>query len=366
MFIFIKVKFTCNSLIIGFYTTFYLFNNIQLLLLFLYTISYLQLSKKTRDISLIINYSVFAFYIILDIVNIFTHTFFGAEDGQYVRTKLMIISQGYQFVAFAMVFILAMTNKKLGKEEKIAFSVYCILPFIAIVIQNFFPGYAIAYLSIIISIEILFLFINVRKNIVLADIAKRNKDAEVKIMMSQIQPHFIYNTLASISTLIEIDPKKAEKALDDFTNYLRANLSSLTETHLISFGDELRHIETYLSLEKMRFEERLNIVYDIKTKNFMVPPLSIQPIVENAVKHGILKKVEGGTIVIKTCETPTSYIVEVDDDGVGFVVSEHKKDDNQHVGLTNVESRLSSMCHGSMKIESEPNKGTKVQVTLLK
>ena len=218
-FSFIKVYHPSNTLIITFYSLFFTFNNAQLLLFFLYAKSYMSLSKKTKEITTIINVVVFGIFIVLDIINIFTHIFFYAQDGVYVRAKTMFIAQGYQLVAFVIIFFLAVFNKKLNKMEKISFATYCLIPLVAIIIQNLMPGYAIAYLALVIAVEIVFLFVNVRKNILLAEEAKRTKDAEVKLMVSQIQPHFIYNTLSSISTLIKIDPDKAQKGLDDFTEY---------------------------------------------------------------------------------------------------------------------------------------------------
>ena len=362
----IKVNYTSDNFIKAFYTVFYIFNNIEAALLFVYTVSYISLKKKTRNILLIVNTAFFLTFVILDIINLFYPMFFKAEGGAYIRTNTMIFCQGYQFIAFAMVFVLTVFNKKTIMNEKIAFSIYCLLPVVAIILQNVFAGYAIAYLSIIIAIEILFLFVNVKKNSLLLEEAKRTKEAEIKIMMSQIQPHFIYNTLASISTLIKLDPDKAQTALDDFTEYLRLNLSTLTDTGLIFFSDELKHIETYISLEKMRFNERLNVVYDIQVRDFLVPPLSIQPIVENAVKHGILQKVEGGTITLRTYEHNNSYIIEVSDDGVGFDPAGLKRGDSKHIGLNNVKYRISTMSHGEMKIKSALNKGTKITVILYK
>ena len=365
-FTFVKVNYSSDPLIMGFYTTFYIFNNVESLLLFAYALAYIASSKKIVKISTIINLSIFGVFFILDITNIFTHFFFYSDGGVYTRTRIMIISQGYQFISLVMVFIFTVFNKKVATTEKIAFSLYCTLPFVAIILQNAFPGYALAYISIIVSIEILFLFVNVKKNITLAQEAKRTKEVEVKMMMSQIQPHFIYNTLASISTLIKIDPDKAQEGLDAFTEYLRANLSSLTDTGLISFSNELKHIETYLSLEKMRFDDRLSVKYDINTSNFLVPPLSIQPIVENAVKHGILKKIEGGEISIKTTEDNNAYIVEISDNGVGFDINSLNKDDNNHIGLNNVKYRVQSMCRGDVVVKSEINKGTVVTVLFYK
>ena len=362
----LKIDYTSNTFIIAFYTTFYIFNNIEVVLLFLYMLSYVELQDKTRKILSIINLVLFGAFIALDIVNIFTGVLFTAVDGEYVRSKLMIISQGYQFVMFAIVLFVTLFNKKLVVREKVAFAIYCLLPLAAILFQNFYKGYAIAYLSIIIAIEILFFFVNVSKNIQIAEEQRKSKDAQIKVMMSQIQPHFIYNSLSSISTLIDIDPNKAQKALDEFTEYLRHNLSSLTETNLIRFEEELRHIEAYVNLEKVRFGDRLIVIYDIGTTEFNVPPLSIQPIVENAIKHGILKRVEGGRLVFKTYETDDAYIVEVTDNGVGFVVSEVNFDENKHVGLKNIEYRLKSMCNADIKIDSELKKGTRVVVTFYK
>ena len=362
----LKMNYTSDNFIIGFYTTFYIFNNIEVLLLFLYTISYVELTNKNKKILSIINFSLFGAFVILDIVNIFTGILFSSNNGEYTRSKLMIISQGYQFILFLIIFFVTLFNKRLVLREKIAFALYCILPLVAIILQNSFKGYAIAYLSIIISIEILFFFLNVQKNIQLSIEQEKSKEAQIKVMMSQIQPHFIYNSLSSISTLIPIDPEKAQQGLDAFTEYLRHNISSLTESRLIPFEDELKHIKTYISLEKIRFNDRIKVIYDIKVHDFYVPPLSVQPIVENAIKHGILKKIEGGTLTIKTYENSEAYIVEIKDDGVGFDISAINFDENKHFGLNNIRHRIKNMCHGEVTIKSALDKGTKVVIKFYK
>lgn len=362
----IKTKYTSDAYVITFYTVFYVMNNIEVLLLFRYMLSYVDLETKTINALTTVNISLFVIFLILDIVNIFTGIFFGASGGEYQRSKTMIISQGYQLVIFATVFIVTSFNKKLVIREKIAFALYCLLPFAAIILQNVFKGYAIAYTSIIFAVEILFLFLNVQKNIALSKEEEKNKEAQIKLMLSQIQPHFIYNSLSAISTLITIDADKAQTALDDFTEYLRHNLSSLTETRLIHFKDEMKHIKTYISLEKLRFNDRINVIYDIRADDFSVPPLCIQPIVENAIKHGILKKIEGGTLAIRTYEAGGENVVEITDDGVGFKMEDVNFAENKHIGLNNIRYRIATMCHGSITIDSVPNKGTKVVVTFAK
>lgn len=369
-FIFVMLKASqqtvSDNFIISFYTVFYIMNNAEALLFYIYVIQYIDFPDKPKRIISIICFALFALFVASDIVNIFARFYFTSVDGVYTRSQLMILSQGYQFIILLTVFILALVNKKLSIHEKIAFMAYCIIPLIAVILQNRFAGYAIAYLALLFAIEILFLFLNVERNIKLREEERKLKDAEIKIMMSQIQPHFIYNTLSSISTLIQINPDEAQKALDDFTDYLRINFSALTEIKLISFEDELRHIQTYVDLEKVRFRERLKVIYDIKVTKFSVPPLSIQPLVENAIKHGILKKSEGGTIVLKTWEDDRAYYVEIDDDGVGFDINDVNFKSNKHIGLNNVRHRISSMSHGELEIESKVNKGTKVVVKFYK
>ena len=362
----VKNYYTSDTYVITFYTIFYIMNNIEVLLLLKYMLSYVDLETKTINVIAAVNISLFVIFLVLDIVNSFTGIFFSAENGEYHRSKYMIISQGYQIVIFATVFFVTAFNKKLVVREKIAFAIYCLIPAVAIVLQNTFRGYAIAYASIIFAVEILFLFLNLQKTIALSKEEKKNKEAQIKIMLSQIQPHFIYNALSSISTLITIDPDKAQEALDEFTEYLRHNLSSLTETRLINFKDEMKHIRTYVSLEKLRFNDRINVVYDIQAEDFPVPPLCIQPIVENAIKHGILKKLEGGTLSIKTYETDSDYVVEIVDNGVGFNIDDVNFEENKHIGLNNIKYRIDTMCHGKISIDSNEGEGTKVVVTFAK
>lgn len=187
-------------------------------------------------------------------------------------------------------------------------------------------------------------------------------DGRIRIMLSQIQPHFLYNSLNSIYHLCAVDPQRAQQAISDFSDYLRGNLNSLTRTSLIGFEQELEHIRLYLSLEKMRFEDRLKIEYDIQTTDFRIPALTIQPLVENAIKHGISKKEEGGIVKITARKREDGYEVIVSDNGNGYDESVINKDGRIHVGIMNVRSRLEQMCQGKLLVESEPGKGTRACV----
>lgn len=192
------------------------------------------------------------------------------------------------------------------------------------------------------------------------------QESQISIMLSQIQPHFLYNTLNSIYQLCETNPMRARSMVNFFAEYLRNNLSSLEEPGLISFKTELEHINTYLEIEKIRFEDTLEIEYDIKCEDFSLPVLTVQPIVENAVKHGTSKKRGGGKVVISTEEEAEYYIVKVSDTGVGFDPTIHKDDGKRHVGIENVRQRLSNMCKGTLTVESEIGSGTVATIRIPK
>lgn len=184
------------------------------------------------------------------------------------------------------------------------------------------------------------------------------QESQISIMLSQIQPHFLYNTLNSIYQLCETNPMRARYMVNSFSEYLRNNLSSLEESGLISFETELSHVNTYLDIERVRFEDTLEIEYDIKCVDFFLPVLTVQPIVENAVKHGTSKKRGGGTVKISTEEDKDFYVIKVSDTGCGFDTSKPKDDGKRHVGIENVRRRLSNMCRGTLTIESTVGEGT--------
>ena len=192
------------------------------------------------------------------------------------------------------------------------------------------------------------------------------EQSRIAVMLSQIQPHFLYNSLTSVMDLCDRDPKQAKAAIADFADYLRGNLSSLKTENLISFRTELEHIEKYLRLEKLRFQDELQIVYDIQSTDFMLPSLSVQPLVENAVKHGVGQKIGGGTVNICTYETEDEYVIRVIDDGVGFEVGEYADDGSTHIGIENIRKRLDMMMNARLEIESKKGEGTTAYILIPK
>ena len=189
-------------------------------------------------------------------------------------------------------------------------------------------------------------------------------ESRISTMMSQIRPHFIYNTLGSIEQLCDIDPKKAGELVHDFAKYLRGNFGELDNPKPILMSQEMEHVHHYLSIENVRFPD-MTFAFEMNSTDFRIPALTIQPIVENAIKHGLMKLQKGGTIRVVSYETETDYCVSVVDDGVGFDTA-LLIDERKHVGLRNIRERLKAIVNGTIDIESTIGVGTKVVVKIPK
>ena len=189
-------------------------------------------------------------------------------------------------------------------------------------------------------------------------------ESRISTMMSQIRPHFIYNTLGSIEQLCELDPPKAGELVHNFAKYLRGNFGELDNPKPILMSQEMAHVHHYVSIENVRFPD-MTFSFEMNSDDFHIPALTIQPIVENAIKHGLMQLHQGGSIRVVSYETEMHYCVSVEDDGGGFDTS-LLIDERKHVGLRNIRERLKAMVNGSLEIESEIGVGTKVLIKIPK
>ena len=189
-------------------------------------------------------------------------------------------------------------------------------------------------------------------------------ESRVSTMMSQIRPHFIYNTLGSIEQLCELDPPKAGELVHNFAKYLRGNFGELDNPRPILVSQEMEHVHHYISIENVRFPD-MTFSFEMNSTDFHIPALTIQPIVENAIKHGLMKLQKGGTIKVVSYETDQNYCITVEDDGAGFDTSV-LLDERKHVGIRNIRGRLKAMVNGTLHIESTIGVGTKVLITIPK
>lgn len=192
------------------------------------------------------------------------------------------------------------------------------------------------------------------------------QESRISIMLSQMQPHFIFNTLNTIYHLCEINPSVARSTISSFSEYLRNNIDTLGQSEMISFEKELSFVKTYLEIEKVRFDDELEIILDIQTMDFKLPVLTVQPIVENAVKHGTSKKEGVAQLYISTRENDDCYEIVIRDTGVGFDTGAYRNDGHKHVGISSVKQRLDNLCGGTLNIESKVGVGTTATVKIPK
>jgi Putative regulator of cell autolysis len=290
------------------------------------------------------------------------------EHNRYVRGEWFLMSQLIPLVIYLIMCILIVAFRKYIRRKVLICAIaYMILPAIAEIVQAMYYGIALIGSAITLNLLLIFIYVQSERELLTQKREKELAESRIDIMLSQINPHFLYNSLTSIRQLCDLDPKAAKESIRDFAYFLRSNMDSLTNKAPIPFTQELEHVKHYLNLEKQRFRERLEVVYDIQAEDFSVPPLSIQPIAENAAGHGIFKKIEGGVVTIKSEETKSAYVVTITDTGIGFDENAPILPDMEtHIGIANVRSRLHLMSNGMLEIESEIGKGTVATITIPK
>ena len=334
--------------------------------MFVETIGRGKISKITYG------YMIFCIFIIIT-QNIFMNQY--TEDSAFLWNIVTLIYYCYTFAYNIIYFYFR--NQYMRKKQRIAQESYIGNVLIGLVLM-FVCGILdlIDMLTIVTGIHLFQYSIfaaHLGMTITLVDrytVMYKRLETQIEVLLAQIKPHFLYNTMAVIKSLCETDPQAAKETIIELTDYLRSNLDSLSEKRLIPFEKELRHTEAYLKIEKKRFDDMLNIVYDIQIKNFFLPALTLQPLVENAVKHGILAKEDGGTVTIRTEEKDNEYIISVIDDGAGFSNDSGELEENiirrSHVGIENVKKRLFTMCKGKLQIINTSDFGTTVIISIQK
>lgn len=190
---------------------------------------------------------------------------------------------------------------------------------------------------------------------------------EAAWLQAQIQPHFLFNTLNSIGALSEIDINRMRALLDVFGDYLRASFDSRNLERFVPLEHELELVRSYLYIEKERFEDRVRVFWEVDDNiELELPPLTIQPLVENAIKHGILKRAKGGNIHIRISGHQHYAEIVIEDDGVGIEADRLEKllitqtSSRQGIGLRNTDRRLRQLYGQGLHIQSAPGHGTKI------
>lgn len=290
-------------------------------------------------------------------------SFYISKDNHFYRGPLGFTC--YISSAVMLVYLVYLTYREYNQARRLeslipAFNALLIIASVAV---EYFIDPAlrvVSYLTIAAVSATLFYYIWLHLRFVREHEQALMAEQRIQIMMSQIQPHFLYNTLSTIQALCRIDPQKAFEITERFGTYLRQNIDSLNQPSMIPINKELEHTRIYSEIESVRFPH-ITVEYDTPETDFSVPALTVQPLVENAIRHGV-RICEKGIVKVCTIKADGGYDIVVEDNGKGFEPSLVEEVDSTHIGLRNVRERIRKMCGGSLDIESEENIGTKITI----
>lgn len=296
---------------------------------------------------------------------LFSHICFWIEDNRYHRGPL-----GYSchiVSAIILLYLLYLTFTAQPKRDR--FQLIVPIVNVALVVAGTLMDTFIAhtqsgitFLSVAMVSSALFYYIWLHLKFVHDHEKALEAESRIRIMMSQIQPHFLYNTLSSIQALCRIDPEKAFDVTEKFGTYLRSNIDSLDRPDLIPFTKELEHTRVYSEIEMIRFPN-VRVDYDVTDAGFSVPALTVQPLVENAIRYGVRIRKEG-IVTVSSKRAGNYHEIVISDNGKGFDTSLLKTADGTHIGVRNVRERVEKMCGGTLTVESAVGEGTTVTIRI--
>ena len=290
-------------------------------------------------------------------------------DGKYVR------GPWYPLLLLPLTIIMLLNlvgvfqrRKRLSHKEFLSFLVAILPMTVVLFVQMFVDVFPLLDISIVLCALSMYSFVlsdqieqDLRHQREIAEHQLEIANQRASIMVLQMRPHFIYNTMTSIYCLCRQNPEAARQVVMDFTTYLRKNFTAIASAGPIPFSSELEHTRAYLAVELAQYEDSMSVDYDTPHTWFRVPPLTLQPIVENAVKHGRDPYAGLFRISIRTRKTDSGSEIVVADNGRGFASSD---DSGPHIALKNIQQRLEIMCGGHLTITTAEGGGTVVTVTI--
>jgi len=303
------------------------------------------------------------YFILLGIAQFTTFFYYVTPDNEFCRGSwhYLLIALEIAMMLFNLAGVIHRRDKLSGKYY-VAFLIYLIPLTFALIIHMITYALVLCILSMCVSTLSMF-------GIILYDqieqyVRQQREIAHQRasIMILQMRPHFIYNAMMSIYYLCAKDSEKAQQVTLDFTTYLRKNFTAIASENNVPFSDELEHTRAYLAVEQVQFEDSLFVEYDTPHKEFRLPPLTLQPIVENAIKHGMDPEYAPLRIFIRTRKTDFGSEIVVEDNGSGFTPA--NDDREPHIALANIKQRLEMMCGGKLTIRPREDGGTVINVII--
>ena len=294
---------------------------------------------------------------------LFTNLFYYiTDDNKFVRGDLYALLCAPSIITILVTLRgLLLRRNKFSRRHFFAF-LACLLPLTIVSVLHIYIS-VFPLLGVCLTLTILLMFMINLLNLIeyymrqQAEISRQRAN----IAILQMRPHFIYNTMTGIYYLCDQDPEKAKQVTLDFTTYLRKNFTAIASEDTIPFSEELEHTRAYLAVEMAQFEDILSVDYDTPHTHFRLPSLTLQPIVENAVKYGCDPDSEPLHIRIRTRATDLGSEITVEDNGPGY---EDADDNKPHIALANIKERLELMCGAKMSISKRERGGTVVKIII--
>lgn len=306
---------------------------------------------------------LWSIYVVILSMTLFNdRIYYFTPDNVYHRGPYYVLLMVPPMIIMTLIFIELLKRKNyLTGKQFCAMLTYILIAVICVPVQIMLQGIMVIVLGT--SVAGIIMFILLMSEQVDMSIKKSEKLAEqrVQLLTLQMSPHFICNTLLSIYYLCDDDKDKAQKTILDFTDYLRKNYTAMTKDTMVPFSDELEHARAYAAVEKVRYEDMLDVVFDIKDEDFMLPPLTLQPLVENSVKHGIDPAGNVLNILVRAERSEEGYVVTVEDNGSD---KGRSGPEGTHVAVKNITNRLKMMCNGSLELIKKDGGGAVVRIVI--
>ena len=319
----------------------------------------------------IIEYGIGALGVAMVLINIpFPYLYDFDDNNRYYRMPGSWLI-GFTYIMGVLLILALLLNfyKDMTKLERFAVCSALVLPMLSLLLQQFHYGVSVSIVSTCVAVILTFVSHMMDYTAMVAEREREREkwiaDENVRLLHNQIKPHFIYNALTGIYYGLDEDVIKSKKALKSLAVYLRGSLDVLAERECVPFMQELTTVRNYLEVEAFRFDDQVSFNVDAEDIDFELPAFCLQTLVENAVRHGIRKKEPPeGTVNISTSLVDGVHRIEITDDGIGFDVKEAFEKEGVHIGLRNTKERLELMCGGSMEVDTEPGKGTRITINI--
>lgn len=334
----------------------------------MYCFEYIKIERSISRLPYYFTVLIFGLQTLFATIFVFTGLYGDFDEmNRYQQGDLFWVSHLFPILSFVNCTVTILFYWKKGRSSQwIPLLLFPVTPIICYALEIWVEDLWIAHFGGAMILLLIYITLHVNLHDRFNEQQLQLSEARISIMMSQIKPHFLYNSLAAIGELCYLDAEDAHKAIITFSNYMRTNMESLTIKNPVPFAEELELVERYLYLEKLRFQEKLEVTYEIGTEGFAIPSFTLQPIVENAVKYGVESGEDICSVTIRTVETRHAYLAVVVDNGPGFDPQEVRDDGRSHIGIANVRERLAAMCGGGLYIESQIGSGTIVTIEIPK